>query len=321
MDAKAKPETQTSGALLTQANLERIRGQWPEAIETCVKILRAEPGNADAHSLLGDINRDQGALEEAAQWYRLAADLRPNGTDAVKLREVEAERSRRGGYAANNAASASLAPVGADIGGTTQLMGVSPRRWLSILTLMSAAFLAATLLVLFILRSSQKQNIPIAHSLEMPSHSLMPTAESGNTLPPPNPNRPTVLPAGELPRQAEKAHETGAGLEPDLPSSSRAAQIGQPARPPAGTNAPPTQPGAQNREVPPAPVRAVQPLNTPQPPSPSNPDDAPASSAPPRGRTMGVASPVTENEKPASENDAGSNALSPEERDRLHQGH
>ena len=37
-----------------------------------MRVLRSQPGNADAHSLLGDIYRDQGAIDDAIQWYRMA---------------------------------------------------------------------------------------------------------------------------------------------------------------------------------------------------------------------------------------------------------
>src|SRR5471030_2602137 len=79
---------------LAQANLARMRGQWGEAVEACVRVLRGHPANADAHSLLGDIYRDQGARDDAIQWYRMAADLRPNGPDAEKLAKLERERNQ-----------------------------------------------------------------------------------------------------------------------------------------------------------------------------------------------------------------------------------
>ena len=79
---------------LTQANLCRIRRQWEEAIEYCITVLRAQPGNQTAHSLLGDIYRDQGKLDDAIQWYRMAVDLGANPTDEGKLRQLERERAR-----------------------------------------------------------------------------------------------------------------------------------------------------------------------------------------------------------------------------------
>src|SRR3981081_945280 len=95
MDANLELESAKSGPLLAQANLARIRGKWSEAVEICVRVLRSQPGNADAHSLLGDIYRDQGAMDDAIQWYRMAADLRPGGPDPEKLRKLEQDRELR----------------------------------------------------------------------------------------------------------------------------------------------------------------------------------------------------------------------------------
>jgi len=76
--------------LLARANLLRIRGLWEEAVEQCAEVLRANPDSATAHSLLGDIYQDQGRLEEARRWYRLALDLDPESrADRAKLTRVE----------------------------------------------------------------------------------------------------------------------------------------------------------------------------------------------------------------------------------------
>ena len=63
---------------LTQANLCRVRQDWSCAIDHCVTVLQEQPGNATAHSLLSDIYRDQGKLDDAIQWARLAIDLKPS---------------------------------------------------------------------------------------------------------------------------------------------------------------------------------------------------------------------------------------------------
>src|SRR5947209_13813277 len=65
------------GPMLARANLFRMRGQWAEAADLCVEVLRADPTNANAHSLLGDIYQDQGSAEEARHWYHLALELNP----------------------------------------------------------------------------------------------------------------------------------------------------------------------------------------------------------------------------------------------------
>ena len=259
--------------LLTQANLARIRGNWSDSVEMCVRVLRSQPGNAEAHSLLGDVYRDQGALEDAIQWYRLAADLRPAGPDAEKLRRMEQERERRA--AATGPVSASIVAGVYDSatgvyssapGGTTQLAGLSPRRWLNALTIVSACFLAATVLVLAYLRGAPTgRQDPAARTQQLStSHPMMPTAETGVTLPSINPNRPTVLPLGEQPKTQAPAHHTGDGLPADHPGVSRTTALpafgsgGAPASAaaPAGSQQPP-------HELAPAPVHLVQPLNHP----------------------------------------------------------
>ena len=64
-------ETQEIKQFLAIANLARLRRQWDEAIDGCVEALRKEPRNPSAHSLLGDIYRDQGKFEDAAEWFRM----------------------------------------------------------------------------------------------------------------------------------------------------------------------------------------------------------------------------------------------------------
>lgn len=81
--------------LLAQANLLRMRGQWPEAIERCMKALKVSPDNASAQSLLGDIYENQGLLDDAIQWYRMALDVCPDSpADKMKLARVVESKSR-----------------------------------------------------------------------------------------------------------------------------------------------------------------------------------------------------------------------------------
>lgn len=82
----AEPTTR-SFPLLARANLLRMRGRWQEAAGLCTEVLRLEPGNASAYSLLGDIHENQGNLDEAIHWYDLA--LRVNA-------QSEADAAKRG---------------------------------------------------------------------------------------------------------------------------------------------------------------------------------------------------------------------------------
>ena len=80
--------------LLAQANLLRMRARWDEAVEHCMAALRLSPENASAHSLLGDIYENQGRLDDAIQWYRMALDVNPDSpADRLKLdRLLEAKQ-------------------------------------------------------------------------------------------------------------------------------------------------------------------------------------------------------------------------------------
>jgi len=88
----AAPTTvaQQVGPMLARANLLRMRGQWSEASDLCAEALRADPRNATAHSLLGDVCQDQGRADEARHWYQLALELNPaSEADRAKLSRAE----------------------------------------------------------------------------------------------------------------------------------------------------------------------------------------------------------------------------------------
>lgn len=341
MDANLELDNAGSGPLLARANLARIRSQWSEAVETCVRVLRVQPGNADAHSLLGDIHRDQGLLDDAIQWYRMAADLRPNGPDTEKLRKLESERDRRAALSgALVPATAAGAYEGAN-GGTTQLMGYSPKRWLNALTILSTCFLAAIVIILVVMRPGMSTKENGAHPLDLSSRpTLMPTAETGIVMPRADPNRPMVLPPGEQPKVQPKVHRTGDGLEPDRTNSTQPGIVpqrnqSQPINPQPVSSREGTlptfgsqvggrvlsQPARQNRELPPAPVQRVRPINSTFGVAgdgpPSTEDRQPAAQSQPRGADTTVQSitrdPSQERDppqglgamRPAQENRAG----------------
>lgn len=82
-----RPELQRK---LAEANLMRVRCRWIDAEAKCVEVLRADPNDINAHSLLGDIYRDQGRLDDARQWYQMVLDLCPGSqADREKLARVE----------------------------------------------------------------------------------------------------------------------------------------------------------------------------------------------------------------------------------------
>ncbi len=76
-------------AALAAANLYKLRGDWQSAVDKCMEVLAADQDNATAHSILGDIYRDQGKITDAMHWYKLALDLNPDSAaDRVKLEQL-----------------------------------------------------------------------------------------------------------------------------------------------------------------------------------------------------------------------------------------
>jgi preprotein translocase subunit SecG len=76
--------------LLIRANLLRMRGQWDQAADLCAEVLRLDPRNLTAHSLLGDIYQDQGRPDQARHWFQLALELNPqSAADRAKLARAE----------------------------------------------------------------------------------------------------------------------------------------------------------------------------------------------------------------------------------------
>lgn len=81
---------------LARANLLRMRGEYKQAEDVCLSILRRFPNNATANTLLGDISAEQGNLHEAAQWYELALDILPDSElDQQKLTAVKQRMAER----------------------------------------------------------------------------------------------------------------------------------------------------------------------------------------------------------------------------------
>jgi len=95
---------------LARANLLRMRGEYPAAVEQCLSVLKRAPEDPDAHTLIGDIYAEQGDLGQAAQWYELALDLNPESTaDRQKLAYVQQRISDR--EVANAAQQIALPPA------------------------------------------------------------------------------------------------------------------------------------------------------------------------------------------------------------------
>jgi RNA polymerase subunit RPABC4/transcription elongation factor Spt4 len=112
-------------AMLSEANLLRVRKEWSGAEARCLDVIRLDPNNVHAHSLLGDLYRDQGRLDHSAQWYQLAVDLDPDSAaDRAKLKETEEALARDLVRAVHSSGSAHLPS------GTQPLAGLPPSTWL-----------------------------------------------------------------------------------------------------------------------------------------------------------------------------------------------
>lgn len=149
-------------AALAAANLCRMRGMWQEAEAKGIDVLRLDPNNVHAHSLIGDLYRDQGRLDEAAQWYRMALDLSPESrADRAKLQQVEADIARR----PPQDVGTRLMPTGATVG-TQKLMGASPVFWVRVLAVTSIVFLVGVVLLLAFGRSRGKNmpSVPVTNA-------------------------------------------------------------------------------------------------------------------------------------------------------------
>jgi len=82
-------------AMLASANLHRIRGEWDDAIELCMEVLKLEPKSAEAYEMLGDIYESRGQDEDAMQWFSMALDLAPASTTIrVKLDRLREKVAR-----------------------------------------------------------------------------------------------------------------------------------------------------------------------------------------------------------------------------------
>lgn len=81
---------------LARANLLRMRGDYKQAQDVCLALLRRFPNNATANTLLGDIAAEEGDLEHAAEWYELALDLNPDSpAEQHKLQAVRQRLTER----------------------------------------------------------------------------------------------------------------------------------------------------------------------------------------------------------------------------------
>lgn len=85
----ATPSTEV-GALLTSANLHRIRLEWDAAVNDATEALKINPENPDIASLLGSIYEQREMFGDALIWYEMAVDLNPDSDeDKVRMERVK----------------------------------------------------------------------------------------------------------------------------------------------------------------------------------------------------------------------------------------
>ena len=168
--------------MLAEANLARMRSQWDKAEARCIDIMRANPNSHHAHSLLGDIFRDQGRLEEAAQWYQLALDLNPKTPAApAKLAEIKSKKEL---LFANKPTWRSNTPSV----GTQKLIGITPQIWLKGLLALSVVFMVVVILILVTAgRNSKNKTITSGETISTSDQGTQVAPFSG---PAPKPNSP-----------------------------------------------------------------------------------------------------------------------------------
>ncbi len=215
---------------LSQANAYRLKKDWEKATDTCIQVLKADPANATAHSLLGDIYREQGKTEDALRWYQMAVELKPTPADKKKLADLEKEFALKSNAPSTKILRGGITmPVNADgtlVTGTTRLAGgVSPQNWLRWVTAICIAFLGITLIGLAAFRMGQRTSGTTIVPQSQPAASGIP---SNSVLPPTKPIFGTNTPSVAPPASTPPTNEGGTGFPAD--------------RPGAGTpNKPPTQ--------------------------------------------------------------------------------
>lgn len=245
-------------SLLIQANLLRIRGKFPEASEQCAKALTIRPTHQAAHSLLGDICRDQGHLEEAIRWYRMAVDLNPNPVDEGRLALAEQDYAQH--HHSVNANPASLRPVQEDElnVGTGQLLGMPPQTWIRGLWAVSISFLAIFLIALAVSHESNHKRPPVIKDQPNIRSTYSSPAQTSSSIP-------------ATPSVVTPSPPSGSGFAPDNSPRSN---------PPN----PQTQPPSTAYALRPAPIHSVNPLPAQAPSTmvqaPSEAASPPQSAAP-----------------------------------------
>ncbi|CEK19348.1 tetratricopeptide repeat protein [Chthonomonas calidirosea] len=260
--------------LLVRANLHRLRKQYAEAVECCIAAIRRRPDCQAAHSMLGDIYRDQENWAEAVRWYRMAVEIRPSAVDEARLQRAEQELLRR------QQALPYAIPSDPELrAGTMPLMGLPPQRWLLGLWLVSLGFLAGVLLMLIAMRTHSSP--PIS-----PSSYAAPKTSGGfgngvASLPP------TYTTSPYIPISAPSSLQSPAASQaPPTSSSAVSAAKNDRTAPASSSPLPPSLPSAPVKGTAPLSVQPTQLAHVPDEPQTTLPQTS-APSPDPSGLTNG----------------------------------
>ena len=119
-------------ALLSRANLARVRGNLEEAQAICHTALELSPMAADAHSLLGDLFAAQEKHDEALHCYSVAADLKPQNASFREKRDKELQ-SRHSRLLTQQQKALPKPKAPATASATSEKTSPKPRpRWLTV---------------------------------------------------------------------------------------------------------------------------------------------------------------------------------------------
>lgn len=160
---------------LARANLLRMRGEYEQAKQVCLALLRRFPNNATANALLGDISAEIGEEEQAVQWYELALEIRPESL-AVRSK-LESLRTR---MAEREAAAGA------------RLLGIGRKGALTLYGLGLAALVLTVGVASYLLGSRRALQGPATGVIEQPLVVDQPEAEA--VLPEPKPPAPATKP-------------------------------------------------------------------------------------------------------------------------------
>ena len=81
-------EQPSADQLLAEANLHRLRGEWPLAEDKCRRAIATNPRDAAAHTLLGDICAARERPDEAILAYRASLEVEDDELVRVKLERL-----------------------------------------------------------------------------------------------------------------------------------------------------------------------------------------------------------------------------------------